>query len=89
MNSGKKEMGAIANPNLKYPHYYTTSFHAYDEGNLGWLPALEVDVAARAVHARIWPEGDDRAGHQRRCQPAQCLSRNIEREVSSAARTHH
>ena len=56
------ELGAIANPNLKYPRYYTTSFHAYDEGNLGWLPALEVDVAARAVHARIWPEGDDRAG---------------------------
>ena len=56
------EMGAIANPTLEYPRYYTTSFHAYDEGNLGWLPALEVDVAARAVHARIWPEGDDRAG---------------------------
>ena len=58
----EEELGAIANPNLKYPRYYTTSFHAYDEGNLGWLPAMEVDVAARAVHARIWPEGDDRAG---------------------------
>ena len=58
----EEELWAIANPNLKYPRYYTTSFHAYDEGNLGWLPAMEVDVAARAVHARIWPEGDDRAG---------------------------
>ncbi|MGB3766919.1 MAG: class I SAM-dependent methyltransferase [Phormidesmis sp.] len=58
----EQELNAIANPNLKYPRYYTTSFHAYDEGNLGWLPAMEVDVAARAVHARIWPEGDDRAG---------------------------
>ncbi len=58
----EEELSAIANPNLKYPRYYTTSFHAYDEGNLGWLPAMEVDVAARAVHARIWPEGDDRAG---------------------------
>ena len=58
----EEELRAIANPNLKYPRYYTTSFHAYDEGNLGWLPAMEVDVAARAVHARIWPEGDDRAG---------------------------
>lgn len=53
---------AITNPDLVYPRYYTTSFHAYDEGNLGWLPAMEVDVAARAVHARIWPEGDARAG---------------------------
>lgn len=58
----EEERCAIANPTLTYPRYYTTSFHAYEEGNLGWLPAMEVDVAARAVHARIWPEGDDRAG---------------------------
>lgn len=51
------ELAAVTNPTLKYPDYYTTSFHAYDEGNLGWEPALEVDVAARAVHARIWPDG--------------------------------
>ena len=60
----EQELAAIANPDLTYPPYYTTSFHAYDEGNLGWLPALEVDVAARAVHARIWPDGDERAGIQ-------------------------
>lgn len=58
----EEELRAIANPTLAYPRYYTTSFHAYEEGNLGWLPAMEVDVAARAVHARIWPEGDERAG---------------------------
>lgn len=50
------ELGAIANPTLDYPSYYTTSFHAYNEGNLGWTPAMEVEVAAQAVHARIWPE---------------------------------
>jgi ubiquinone/menaquinone biosynthesis C-methylase UbiE len=50
------ELAAIQNPNLTYPDYYTTSFHAYDEGNLGWRPAMEVEVAAKAVHARIWPE---------------------------------
>ena len=60
----EQELAAIANPDLTYPPYYTSSFHAYDEGNLGWLPALEVDVAARAVHARIWPDGDERAGIQ-------------------------
>ncbi|MEO1392706.1 MAG: class I SAM-dependent methyltransferase [Cyanobacteria bacterium J06634_5] len=56
------ELAAVINPSVTYPDYYLTSFHAYDEGNMGWLPAMEVDVAARAVHARIWPEGDARAG---------------------------
>jgi len=58
------ELAAIANPNIVYPSYYTQKFHAYDEGNLGWLPAMEVGVAARAVHARIWPEADERSGLQ-------------------------
>ena len=56
----EEELRAIANPNVQYPPYYTTKFHAYDEGNLGWLPAMEVDVAARAVHAQIWT--DERSG---------------------------
>lgn len=50
------DLAALQNPDLVYPDYYVTSFHAYDEGNLGWLPAMEVEVAAHAVHARIWPE---------------------------------
>ena len=41
---------------LAYPDYYLTSFHAYAEGNLGWAPAMEVEVAAKTVHAKIWPE---------------------------------
>jgi ubiquinone/menaquinone biosynthesis C-methylase UbiE len=49
-------LAAVENATLTYPDYYTTSFHAYDEGNLGWQPAMEVEVAAKAVHARIWPE---------------------------------
>ena len=52
----EQELQAVQNPQLVYPSYYTTSFHAYEEGNLGWTPAMEVEVAARAVHARIWPE---------------------------------
>lgn len=51
-----EDLIAVQNPNLKYPAYYTTSFHAYEEGNLGWEPALEVEVAAHAVHARIWQD---------------------------------
>ncbi|MGJ3246296.1 MAG: class I SAM-dependent methyltransferase [Elainellaceae cyanobacterium] len=51
------ELAQIVNPNLIYPDYYLRSFHAYEEGNLGWQPAMEVEVAARAVHARLWNEG--------------------------------
>jgi ubiquinone/menaquinone biosynthesis C-methylase UbiE len=54
----------IQDSQLVYPEYYLRSFHAYAEGNLGWQPAMEVEVAAYAVHARIWPEagsqGDSR-----------------------------
>ncbi|TYQ29949.1 class I SAM-dependent methyltransferase [Pseudanabaena sp. UWO310] len=48
------ELVKVQNPNLKYPEYYLKHFHAYEEGNLGWLPATEVEVAAYAVHSRIW-----------------------------------
>ena len=85
----EKELGAIANPNLKYPRYYTTSFHAYDEGNLGWLPALEVDVAARAVHARIWPEGDDRAGINGDASLRNAYHEILKEKLAQPARTHH
>jgi ubiquinone/menaquinone biosynthesis C-methylase UbiE len=52
------DLEQVRNPELVYPDYYRRSFHAYDEGNLGWGPAMEVEVAAKAVHARLWPEGD-------------------------------
>lgn len=58
------EFNTVNNPDLSYPQYYLKSFHAYDEGNLGWVPATEVELAAYAVHARIWPnagiDGDPR-----------------------------
>ncbi|MEO0373741.1 MAG: class I SAM-dependent methyltransferase [Cyanobacteria bacterium P01_A01_bin.17] len=41
---------------IEYPDYYLTSFHAYESGNLSWDAATEVESAARAVHAKIWPE---------------------------------
>lgn len=50
------EFSQVYNPNLTYPDYYLTSFHAYEKGNLSWEAATEVEVAAYAVHAKIWPE---------------------------------
>lgn len=49
-------LAQVTNPQLDYPDYYLTSFHAYEEGNMGWDPAMEVEVAAYAVHARIWED---------------------------------
>ena len=58
------EFNRVNNPDLVYPDYYLRPFHAYNEGNLGWEPAAEVEVAAHAVHARIWKDagaaGDSR-----------------------------
>lgn len=58
------DFAAVHNPSLTYPEYYLKPFHAYDQGNLSWEAASEVEVAAHAVHARIWPEagaqGDNR-----------------------------
>lgn len=51
------ELSQLETADLVYPDYYLRSFHAYDEGNLGWEPAMEVEVAAHAVHARIWQDG--------------------------------
>src|SRR5579883_122315 len=50
------DLAQVQNSDLAYPEYYVTSFHAYEEGNLGWQPALEVEVAAYAAHARIWQD---------------------------------
>jgi SAM-dependent methyltransferase len=51
-----KDFEAVNSRELVYPDYYLQPFHAYAEGNLGWEPATEVEVAAYAVHARIWPD---------------------------------
>jgi ubiquinone/menaquinone biosynthesis C-methylase UbiE len=50
------ELAQIENPNLSYPDYYLRPFHAYEQGNLSWEAAMEVEVAAYAVHARIWQD---------------------------------
>lgn len=51
-----REFEKVNNPELEYPEYYLRPFHAYEAGNLGWEPATEVEVAAYAVHARIWQD---------------------------------
>lgn len=50
------QLAQLENTQLTYPDYYRRSFHAYDQGNLCWEAALEVEFAAYAVHAKIWPD---------------------------------
>ncbi|MGL5080936.1 MAG: class I SAM-dependent methyltransferase [Microcoleaceae cyanobacterium] len=50
------EFSQMSHPDLTYPDYYLKPFHAYAAGNLSWQAAAEVEVAAKAVHAKIWPE---------------------------------
>ncbi|NEQ27983.1 MAG: class I SAM-dependent methyltransferase [Microcoleus sp. SIO2G3] len=54
----ESQLSQVQNAELSYPDYYLRAFHAYDNGNLSWDAALEVEVAAYAVHAKIWPGAD-------------------------------
>ena len=48
------EYNKLTNKNLIYPDYYLKEFHAYENGNLGWDAAFEVESAALTVHSPIF-----------------------------------
>ncbi|MBF2004114.1 class I SAM-dependent methyltransferase [Chlorogloeopsis fritschii PCC 9212] len=52
----ESELAKVQNPQINYPEYYLTSFHAYEKGDLCWEAALEAEVAAYAVHSGIWKD---------------------------------
>eukprot|EP00599_Poterioochromonas_sp_BG-1_P011253 CAMPEP_0173155610 /NCGR_PEP_ID=MMETSP1105-20130129/14208_1 /TAXON_ID=2985 /ORGANISM="Ochromonas sp., Strain BG-1" /LENGTH=324 /DNA_ID=CAMNT_0014072069 /DNA_START=149 /DNA_END=1123 /DNA_ORIENTATION=- len=52
----------LLNQKMTYPDYYLKPFHAYDEGNLSWLAAMEVESAALAVHAQVFPTFQEEGG---------------------------
>eukprot|EP00600_Ochromonadales_sp_CCMP1393_P014469 CAMPEP_0174996534 /NCGR_PEP_ID=MMETSP0005-20121125/447_1 /TAXON_ID=420556 /ORGANISM="Ochromonas sp., Strain CCMP1393" /LENGTH=335 /DNA_ID=CAMNT_0016250951 /DNA_START=57 /DNA_END=1064 /DNA_ORIENTATION=+ len=49
----------IQRQETSYPEYYLKPFHAYDEGNLSWQAAMEVESAAITVHAQIYNQTPD------------------------------
>ncbi len=51
----RDRLAATTNPDVTYPAYYQVPFHAYPEGNLCWLAALEAEAATYAVALRVWP----------------------------------
>jgi len=58
----ENEIDKVENSLVSYPDYYLTSFHAYEEGNLGWKPALELEVAALTVHSTLFNKTGELAG---------------------------
>lgn len=54
MESLESYFTKLNSPKIEYPSYYLKPFHAYDEGNLSWQAAVEVESAALSVHAHIY-----------------------------------
>ncbi|BAQ62179.1 SAM (and some other nucleotide) binding motif:Generic methyl-transferase [Geminocystis sp. NIES-3708] len=55
------EIQVVENPDITYPSYYLTSFHAYDHGNLSWEAAWELESASYSVHSTVYsktPQAD-------------------------------
>lgn len=38
---------------IEYPDYFLQPFHAYEEGNLNWLAAYEIEPATYAIAVRV------------------------------------
>lgn len=58
LHDWESEFAEVVNSHVIYPEYYVRSFHAYEQGNLNWEAALEVESAAYAVHSAIWKQTD-------------------------------
>ena len=58
----ENQINKVENSQVSYPDYYLTSFHAYEEGNLGWKPALELEVAALTVHSTLFNKAGELTG---------------------------
>ena len=79
----EREIKTVENSQLVYPDYYLTSFHAYEKGNLSWDAALEVESAAYAVRANIWPD----AGKEGDAKLRQSYHQVLQEQVSFQPQT--
>ncbi|KAI8471970.1 MAG: S-adenosyl-L-methionine-dependent methyltransferase [Monoraphidium minutum] len=72
------ELREVVDEGITYPEYYKQPFHAYEQGNLSWEPALEATLAAQSVHAGVmdpankdWRRDGD---HQLRSRYSACMA---------------
>ena len=56
MDSLSSMYDSLCRTDLEYPNYYLQPFHAYEDGNLSWKAAMEVESAALIVHAALYTE---------------------------------
>lgn len=52
----RQAYNSLANADITYPDYYQQPFHAYSQGNLCWLAALEAEPATHAMALRVWKD---------------------------------
>ncbi len=76
----ESDLAEVQNPQLSYPEYYVTSFHAYETGNLSWQAAFEVESAAIAVHSKIWQDAQAQGDPKLRQSYHDILSSQITHE---------
>lgn len=76
----ENELTKLRNSQLTYPEYYLCSFHAYEQGNLNWDAALEVECAAYAVHAKIWEHGGVKGDSMLRQSYHDCLTQQLPKQ---------
>lgn len=63
----QQQVSQNTNPAVHYPDYYQVPFHAYEQGNLCWEAAFEVESATHAMGLRVWKDEPLtwQAAHQR------------------------
>jgi SAM-dependent methyltransferase len=52
----KQEEEILIDEQQSIPDYYRQAFHAYEDGNLSWEAACEVEIASCSVGARNFPQ---------------------------------
>eukprot|EP00210_Caulerpa_lentillifera_P005325 g5088.t1 len=77
---------ATEDPSLVYPDYYLKTFHAYNEGNLCWLAAFEVESAFEILCLRSAPDSCKEAKEARALlskRVLDCIQERARSKVSS------
>lgn len=49
---------SIENETINYPYYYTMPFHGYDQGNLNWDAAYEIESSTMSMTSNYWENTD-------------------------------
>lgn len=65
----------LADPEVSYPAYYTRPFHGYDEGNLNWLAACELEASTESMSSGYFSDVSPSEGAARM---RQTFASNIE-----------